>query len=79
MGICAQVFLFLPPERHGVRQRAVRAPAHREPEAVHPDPVLAACEQREHALCYPLHEGRVSLPRASGDHARRAEKGPGCI
>lgn len=69
MRISAQVFLFLPPERHGVRQRAVRAPAHCEPEAVHPDPVLAAGEQREHALRYPLHEGCVSLPRASGYHA----------
>lgn len=68
-GVSAQVFLFLPPERHGGRQRAVRAPAHREPEAVHPDPVLAAGEQREHALRGPLHEGCVSLPGASGYHA----------
>lgn len=76
---CTQVFVFLPPECHGVCQGAVRTAAHRQPEAVHPDPVLAAREQRQRTLRHPLHEGRVSLPRASGDHAGRAEKGPGSV
>lgn len=76
---CAPVFLFLPPECHGVHQGAVRAAAHCEPEAVHPDPVLTASEQRQHTLRHPLHEGCISLPRASGEHAWCAEEGPGGI
>lgn len=67
------------PERHGVGEGAVWAAAHRQPQAVHPDPVLTPRQQRQRALGGPVHEGHLSLPGASGDRARRAEKGPGSV
>lgn len=67
------------PERHGVGEGAVWAAAHRQPQAVHPDPVLTPRQQRQRALGGPLHEGHLPVPGASGDRARRAEKGPGSV